>query len=158
MVAVRNREKLPMAWAALRETLNITIELVRERSLWVDEIVAEERIEVFDYRANETVAVPYSTFDGSAYDGEQSIDEMYDQLMYDDEMLHGEEQDAAHSLVTESDTRERLRYEEVLYGKLDRDRHSDKHRSKRSPKAVLNSRAMNATLRQPAPRRADTLA
>ena len=112
-------------------------------------------VEIFDYAANEAVAVPYRAFDGLAYDSDRSIDEMYSRMADDDEMMHWERQDAEFSLVTEPATRERLRHEIVLYGKLNRDRLSDRHRSKRSRKAVLDSRAMNATLRQPALRRAN---
>lgn len=84
--------------------------------------------------------------DWQLYDEEQSIDEMFDQMMLEDEMMEMEENDARYALVTESEDRLRQQRQAVIDGRIARERHYDRHRSKRSRNSVMNSRALRSFL------------
>ena len=130
--AIRNREKLGLAWAALHETIRIVLKVMTARDFWV-------------------VAEPQD-FDGLAYDYEQGVDESFAVMLDNEETFHNEIQDSLFEQFTKPDTRDLLHRLDILYGKLNRIE-TDRHRSKRNRKAVVDSRAVNAMQRRPSLRK-----
>ncbi len=139
--AIRTREKLPMAWAALQETLEITMDAVRDRELKVAveaPVVDEVRIEQPDGTVMTTPLTDYPTLDDCFYSECESRDREQRAAVSLEEL-----DDFRFESVTKPDRRLARIEMEARDSAFNCDGNIDKRRSKRQRKHVHQSRAIN---------------